>query len=88
MAVIATEEGNLGTANNSIDLRGLTLRELLTVLRGVAWGDSGTMPPVALSDGSTISVALRTDSGGATIMSSQAVVREFEGAEKSRSYSL
>ena len=64
--VFVLEEGNLGTADNPTDLRGLTLRELLKVLRGVAWGDSGTMAPVALSDGSEISVALRTDSDGAT----------------------
>ena len=78
MAVTVTEEGNFGTADNPIDLRGLTVRQLLRALRIVNWGDSGTMAPLSLSDGSDISVELQKDSSGATVPSSQIATRQTD----------
>ena len=88
MTVTVTEEGNLGTADNPIDLRGLTVRQLLRDLRRVDWGDSGTMAPLPLSDGSAISVELITDSGGAWIMSSQVAVRRDSFLRVMQSYPI
>ena len=71
------------------DLHGLTLPQALRVLRQVDWGSTGYMPPVSLSDGSTLGVYnAPTDDGQGILIGTHVAVREWVRTGRTRTYNL
>ncbi len=67
----------------------ITLRQALKALRRVDWGETGTMSPVMLSDGSMLSVCnATTDDGQGILPGVHVAVREWVRTGKTRTYKL
>ncbi len=75
--------------DHDLQLQGLTLRQALRALRRENWGETGTMSPVMLSDGSALSVCnAPTDDGRGILPSVHVALREWPKTGECRSYKL